>query len=44
MPVSHGSSSVLTSTDEQVPGLLEVLAHVTDPRRKRPVVHPGTAR
>jgi predicted transposase YbfD/YdcC len=35
MPVSHASSSILTSTDEQVPGLLEVLAQVTDPRRKR---------
>jgi hypothetical protein len=35
MPVSHASSSVLTSTDEQVPGLLEVLAQVRDPRRKR---------
>ncbi len=35
MPVSHASSSILTSTDEQVPGLLQVLAQVTDPRRKR---------
>lgn len=35
MPVSHALSSVLTSTDEQAPGLLEILAQVTDPRRKR---------
>jgi predicted transposase YbfD/YdcC len=35
MPVSHAASSVLTSTDEQVPGLLEVLAQVPDPRRRR---------
>jgi predicted transposase YbfD/YdcC len=35
MPVSHASSSVLTSTDEQVPGLLEMLAQVTGPRRRR---------
>lgn len=36
MPVSHAVRSVLTSTDkQQVPGLLEVLAQVTDPRRKR---------
>jgi DDE_Tnp_1-associated len=35
MPVSHASSSILTGPDEQVPGLLEVLAQVTDPRRRR---------
>jgi DDE_Tnp_1-associated len=35
MPVSHALSSVLTSTDEQVPGLLEVLAQVPDPRGRR---------
>ena len=35
MPVSHALNGTLTSTDEQVPGLLEVLAQVTDPRRKR---------
>jgi predicted transposase YbfD/YdcC len=35
MPVSHACASDLTSPDEQVPGLLEVLAHVPDPRRRR---------
>jgi predicted transposase YbfD/YdcC len=35
MPVSHAVSSVLTCTGKQVPGLLEVLAHVEDPRRRR---------
>lgn len=35
MPVSHAISSVVTSTDEQAPGLLEVLAQVRDPRRRR---------
>jgi predicted transposase YbfD/YdcC len=35
MPVSHAPVSVLTSTDEQAPGLLEVLAHVSDPRKRR---------
>ena len=34
MPVWH-ASSIVTGTDEQVPGLLQVLAQVTDPRRKR---------
>jgi len=35
MPVSHALSSILTSTDGQVPGLLEVLAQVADPRKRR---------
>ena len=35
MPVSHARSSALSSTDEQVPGLLEMLAQVRDPRRRR---------
>ena len=39
MPVSHGRTTAVTSTDEQasgkVPGLLEVLARVPDPRRFR---------
>lgn len=35
MPVSHACASVLTSPDEQVPGLLEVLAQVEDPRKRR---------
>jgi len=35
MPVSHALSNAVTSTDEQVPGLLEVLAQVQDPRRRR---------
>ncbi len=35
MPVSHALSSALTSTDGQVPGLLEVLAQVPDPRKRR---------
>jgi len=35
MPVSHALSSAMTSTDEQVPGLLEVLAQVPDPRMRR---------
>jgi DDE_Tnp_1-associated len=39
MPVSHAHATAVTSTDEQgwgeVPGLLEVLAQVPDPRRRR---------
>jgi predicted transposase YbfD/YdcC len=39
MPVSHARATAVTSTDEQasgkVPGLLEVLARVPDPRRFR---------
>jgi len=35
MSVLHACSGALTSTDEQVPGLLEVLAQVPDPRRRR---------
>ncbi len=35
MSVSHALSSAVTSTDKEVPGLLEVLAQVPDPRRKR---------
>lgn len=31
----HALSSAVTSTDKEVPGLLEVLAQVPDPRRKR---------
>jgi predicted transposase YbfD/YdcC len=35
MSVSHAPVAALTSPDEQVPGLLEVLAQVEDPRRRR---------
>ena len=39
MPVSHARDTAVTSTDEQaagpVPGLLEVLAQVPDPRKRR---------
>ena len=35
MPVSHARVAAVTSTDEEVPGLLEVLAQVPDPRKKR---------
>ena len=39
MPVSHARDTTMTSTDEQaageVPGLLEVLARVPDPRKRR---------
>jgi predicted transposase YbfD/YdcC len=35
MPVSHAHTSVLTSTDDEVPGLLQVLAQVADPRKRR---------
>jgi hypothetical protein len=35
MPISHALISAVTCTDEQVPGLLDVLAQVTDPRRRR---------
>jgi hypothetical protein len=35
MPVLHALSSAFTSTDEQVPGQLEVLAQVPDPRKRR---------
>jgi DDE_Tnp_1-associated/Transposase DDE domain len=35
MPVSHAYAMVLTSTGEHVPGLLEVLAQVADPRKRR---------
>ena len=35
MSVSHAVSSAVISTDTEVPGLLEVLAQVPDPRRKR---------
>jgi hypothetical protein len=39
MPVSHAHATAVTSTDEQdggeVPGLLEVLAQVPDPRQRR---------
>jgi hypothetical protein len=35
MPVSHALISAVSGTDEQVRGLLEVLAQVTGPRRER---------
>jgi hypothetical protein len=35
MPVSHARMIAVTSADEDVPGLLEVLARVPDPRRRR---------
>lgn len=35
MPVSHGPAATVTSTDEEVPGLLEVLAQVPDPCKRR---------
>ena len=35
MPVSHARVTAVTSTDDPVPGMLEVLAQVPDPRRKR---------
>ena len=35
MPVSHARVNAVTSTDDEVPGMLEVLAQVPDPRRKR---------
>jgi predicted transposase YbfD/YdcC len=35
MPVSHARASVLASTDDGVPGLLQVLAQVADPRQRR---------
>ena len=35
MPVSHALCSVVSSADGRVPGLLEVLAQVRDPRRRR---------
>ena len=35
MPVSHARVTTVTSTDDELPGLLEVLARVLDPRRRR---------
>jgi predicted transposase YbfD/YdcC len=35
MPVSHARVTAVTSTDDEVPRMLEVLAQVPDPRRKR---------
>lgn len=35
MPVSHARTATVTSADEEVPGLLAVLARVRDPRRRR---------
>jgi predicted transposase YbfD/YdcC len=35
MPVSHARVTAVTSNDEDVPGLLEVLAQVRDPRKRR---------
>lgn len=35
MPVSHARTSVLPSPDNEVPGLLQVLAQVADPRERR---------
>jgi hypothetical protein len=31
MPESHARASILTSTDDELPGLLQVLAQVEDP-------------
>ena len=35
MPVLHAHASVLASADDEVPGLLQVLAQVADPRNRR---------
>jgi hypothetical protein len=35
MPVSHAHATTVTSTDDELPGLLEVLARVPDPRKRR---------
>jgi DDE_Tnp_1-associated/Transposase DDE domain len=35
MPVSHARVTTVTSADDELPGLLEVLARVPDPRRRR---------
>jgi hypothetical protein len=35
MPVSHARVTAVTSTDDELPGLLEVLARVPDPRERR---------
>jgi predicted transposase YbfD/YdcC len=35
MPVSHARASAVTSADEGLPGLLEILAQVPDPRKRR---------
>jgi predicted transposase YbfD/YdcC len=35
MPVSHARVTAVTSTDDELPGLLEVLARVPDPRTRR---------
>jgi predicted transposase YbfD/YdcC len=35
MPVSHAPATAVTSTDEKLPGLLDVLALVADPRKNR---------
>jgi hypothetical protein len=35
MSVSHAPATTVTSTDDGLPGLLEVLAQVPDPRRRR---------
>jgi DDE_Tnp_1-associated len=35
MPVSHARTSALASADDEVPGLLQVLAQVADSRKRR---------
>jgi len=35
MPVSHARVTAVTSADDELPGLLAVLARVPDPRRRR---------
>lgn len=35
MPVSHARITTVTSADDELPGLLEVLGQVPDPRRRR---------
>ena len=35
MPVSHARVTAVTSIDDELPGLLAVLARVPDPRRRR---------
>jgi predicted transposase YbfD/YdcC len=35
MPVSHARVTTVTSADDELPGLLEVLGQVPDPRRRR---------
>ncbi len=35
MPVSHARVTMVTSADDELPGLLAVLGRVPDPRRRR---------